>query len=163
MRSALSVLPCVLACCLQAAQAADFALNGRALGDRVDEVLNDPRYECGGVSACFLFTSCSFKSAAQESWHGVPLAALTLHYTGERIAAIEAQFAPEHFQRAAEASASEHGAPEVESPADGNVVYIWREGRRLVRLERLFAGSRRASLIIAEERMLDELLGQAGK
>jgi hypothetical protein len=32
--------------------AAGFELNGRALGQRSDEVLNDLRYDCGGVSAC---------------------------------------------------------------------------------------------------------------
>jgi hypothetical protein len=168
MRRKVLLVPILIACALGSmpAGAAGFELNGRALGDRIDEVLNDPRYECGGVSACFLFTSCTLKAADAEAFHGAPLDTLTLHYTGERIAAIEAQFAPAHFQGVAEAIAREHGDPLSEVPpagASGNLVYTWREGRRVLRLERSSVAIGRALLIIAEQRLLAELLEQAEK
>jgi hypothetical protein len=141
--------------------AAGFELNGRALGDRVDEVLNDPRYDCGGVSACFLFTACSFKHAAEETLHGVPLEALTLYYAGERVAAMEAQLAPDSFDRLLAASVAEYGMAEMQVSklrVPGNAVYLWRSGARVMRLERFFAPTGRASVIITDRSFLSELV-----
>ncbi len=143
------------------AQAAGFELNGRALGDRSDEVLTDPRYDCGGVSACFLFTACTFKEAAKETLHGVPIEGLTLYYAGERVGAIEAQFAPEDFERVVEETLNEYGDAVPEEPthaAPGNAVYVWRAGSRVLRLERFFAPTGRASLIITDRSFLSELV-----
>ncbi len=140
--------------------AAGFELNGRALGDRMDEVLADQRYDCGGVSACFLLTACSFQAASAETVYGAPLTALTLHYLGERVAAIEARFSPAGFDAVVEAALREHGPAQREArPAGpaGNAVFTWREGPRLLRLERFFAGGE-SSLIIAQQSLLAELL-----
>jgi hypothetical protein len=41
-------------------------------------------------------------------------------------------------------------------------VYTWREGTRLLRLERFFAGGE-SSLIIAQQSLLGELLAQPGE
>src|SRR5687768_9422986 len=95
--------------------AADFELNGHALGDRNDAVLADERFDCSGVSACFLFTACSLRATHVERLHGAPLDALTLYYVGERIAAMEARFDPVHFDAVLRATAAQHGAPQTES------------------------------------------------
>jgi hypothetical protein len=147
---------------LSGAHAAGFELNGRALGDRIDEVLADQRYDCGGVSACFLLTACSFRAARAETVYGAPLSALTLHYLGERVAAIEARFAPARFDAVVEAALREHGPAQRDAQpagAAGNAVYTWRQGARLLRLERFFAGGD-SSLIIAQQSLLGELLAQ---
>jgi hypothetical protein len=147
---------------LSGAHAAGFELNGRALGDRMDEVLPDQRYDCGGVSACFLLTACSFQAASAETVYGAPLSALTLHYLGERVAAIEARFSPARFDAVVEAALREHGPAQRDAQpagAAGNAVYTWRQGARLLRLERFFAGGE-SSLIIAQQSLLGELLGQ---
>jgi hypothetical protein len=142
------------------AHTAGFELNGRALGDRMDEVLADQRYDCGGVSACFLLTACSFQAASAETVYGAPLTALTLHYLGERVAAIEARFSPARFDAVVEAALREHGPAQREAQPAGNAVVTWREGSRLLRLERFFAGGE-SSLIIAQQSLLSELLPQA--
>jgi hypothetical protein len=144
------------------AYAAGFELNGRALGARMDEVLADERYDCGGVSACFLFTACSFRAASTEAVYGVPLSSLTLHYLGERVAAIEARFQPARFDAVVDAALREHGPAQREAQPGGgadNAVYTWRQGARLLRLERFFAGGE-SSLIITEQSLLGELLAQ---
>jgi hypothetical protein len=155
----------VLALANGAACAAGFELNGRALGDRIDEVLADERYDCGGVSACFLFTACSFKAAGSETVYGAPLTALTLHYLGEGVAAIESRFQRAGFDAVVEAVRREHGPAQSEAQTAegaGNAVHIWRRGARVLRLERSFAGGD-SSLIIAEQSVLGELLGQSGQ
>lgn len=150
----------VLALASGLAPASGFELNGRALGDRIDEVLADERYDCGGVSACFLLTACSFKAAAGEVAYGAPLTSLTLHYLGERMAAIEARFPPARFDAVVDAALREHG-PAAQSAAEPGV-YVWRQGTRLLRLERAFAGGE-SSLIITQQSLLGELLPQAEK
>lgn len=140
--------------------AAGFELNGRALGERMDAVLADERYDCGGVSACFLFTACSYTAAQGESLYGAPLRALTLYYLGERVAAMEARFDAQYFDAVVAASAHEYGAAQIDRPAEGaagNAVYLWRQGRRLLRLERLFGGGD-SSLIVTEQSLLGELV-----
>jgi hypothetical protein len=56
------------------AEAGGFSLNGRELGEHVERVLNDPRYDCGGVSACLLYTVCTLKRPGSETLAGAPLA-----------------------------------------------------------------------------------------
>jgi hypothetical protein len=158
MRLALILLCASCAALAHAARAGGFEVNGHALGDRIDAVFADERYDCGGVSACFLFTACSDKAAADEMLHGVPLRALTLYYLGERIAAMEARFAPAGFDAVAAATRREHGAAQAElAQRPGNSVLIWRDGRRLLRLEKYFEGGD-ASLIVTEQSLLAELL-----
>ena len=158
MRTILLLLCVLLVVPAYPARAAGFELNGHALGDRADAVLADERFDCGGVSACFLFTACSDKAAAGGSLHGTPLRSLTLYYLGERVAAIEARFDSAGFDAVVAATAREHGAGQVD-PAGGagNSVLVWRDGRRLLRLERHFEGGD-ASLIITEQSLLAELL-----
>ena len=81
---------------------------------------------------------------------------------GERIAAMEARFDAVQFDQVVQATVQQHGTPQrvpgtATDAATGNVVYLWREGSRLLRLERSFAGGD-ASLIIAEQSVLGELL-----
>jgi len=143
--------------------AAEFELNGHALGARVDEVLNDERYDCGGESACFLFMACALKDTARETLHGAPLESLILYYAGERMAAIEAQFAPEEFERVLDTLSRQYGQPQLSASNGGTAddeVYLWRQGQRWVRLERFFAQTGRSSIIIAERGFLGELLGE---
>jgi hypothetical protein len=157
---ALGAVALALAAAAGPACAAGFELNGRALGDRMDQVLVDERYDCGGVSACFLFTACSFKDAASEAVYGAPLSALTLYYLGERVAAMETRFEPSWFDAVVEAALREHGPAQREaqpSGGAGNAVYTWRQGARLLRVERFFAGGA-SSLIITEQSLLGELL-----
>jgi hypothetical protein len=161
------VLAAALAAALSTglAHAAGFELNGRALGDRMDAVLADERYDCGGVSACFLFTACAFKAASGEAVHGAPLNSLTLYYLGERVAAMEARFQPAWFDAVVEAALREHGPAQREAqPAGGagNAVYTWRQGARLLRVERFFAAGE-SSLIITEQSLLGELLPPPGE
>ena len=99
--------------------------------------------------------------SAYERLYGAPLEALTLYYAGERVGAIEAQFAPEDFDRVVQASMREHGEAQPEQPAhavSGNAVYTWRAGSRVLRVERFFAPTGRASLIITDQSFLTELV-----
>jgi hypothetical protein len=149
---ALAVL--ALAMLAPQAGAADFELNGRVLGERLDAVLDDERFDCAGESACFLMTACSLRHPAEESLLGVPLAGLTLHYAGERVAAIEARFASVAFDAVVTAKRREHGEPE----SDQSGLVVWRQGSRVLRVERDFQGSGQASLIISQNSFLGELV-----
>jgi len=165
MRSCLLPLCLMLAAFAGPLRAAGFELNGRALGERMDQVLADERYDCGGASACFLFTACSYKAVQKETLYGVPLRALTLYYLGERVAAMEARFNAESFDAVVAATVREHGPAQIDpaqvdhraGSAVGNAVYLWRQGRRLLRLERVFEGGD-SSLIVTEQSLLGELL-----
>jgi len=102
-----------------------------------------------------------FRDAAQEALYGAPLEALTLYYAGERVGAIEAQFAPEDFDRVVQESMREHGEAQPEQSAhavSGNAVYTWRAGSHVLRVERFFAPTGRASLIITDRSFLTELV-----
>jgi hypothetical protein len=165
MNHRLPVAALALALATGFAHAAGFQLNGRALGDRMDEVLADERYDCGGVSACFLFTACSFKAASSETVHGALLSSLTLYSLGERVAAMEARFPPARFDAVVAAALREHGPAQREARPGGgagNAVYTWRQGARLLRVERYFAGGE-SSLIITEQGLLGELLAEPGE
>jgi hypothetical protein len=148
--------------------AAGLSLNGRALGERLDGVLDDPRYECGGLSACLLYTVCRLKLPSSETLAGAPLEALSLHFGGERLAAIEAQFAPAQFDQVLADLIREHGPGQSEAGAmrqgssgsAGNTVQVWRHGHQLLRLERSSRDPARSSLILSEQSFLSELLGR---
>jgi len=102
-----------------------------------------------------------FRDAAQEALYGAPLEALTLYYAGERVGAIEAQFAPEDFDRVVQESMREHGEAQPEQSAhavSGNAVNTWRAGSHVLRVERFFASTGRASLIITDRSFLTELV-----
>jgi hypothetical protein len=157
-----------LCLCTAHVGAAPLSLNGRALGERLDDVLNDPRYECGCASACLLYTVCTLKLPGSETLAGAPLEALTLHFGGERLTAIEAQFPPEQFDLLLTDLTREHGpgatqASEMHRYSSGSAddtVRVWRQGRRLLRVERFWRNSTRSSLIISEQSFLSEVLGQ---
>jgi len=136
------------------AAAADFELNGRVLGERLDAVLSDERFDCAGESACFLMTACSHRHPAEESLLGAPLGGLTLHYAGERVAAIEARFPSAAFDAVVAAKQREHGEPESARPD----LVVWRQGSRVLRVARDFEGSGQASLIISQHSHLGELI-----
>jgi hypothetical protein len=136
------------------ARAADFELGGRTLGERLDAALGDERFDCAGVSACFLMTACNHTDPARESVLGTPLDSLTLHYAGERVAAIEARFPSAAFDAMIAAKRGEHGEPESAQPD----LVVWRQGTRVLRIERDFEASGQASLIISQQSFLGELV-----
>jgi len=166
LRTCLAAL--ALCLCSGHAEAGGFSLNGRELGERFDSVLNDPRYECSGTSACLLYTVCTLKIPGSETLAGAPLEGLSLHFSGERLTAIEAQFPPDRFDEVlgdlihelgpgqAELG-SMHGGPQG---AARNAVYVWREGSQLLRLERTSRNPARSCLIITQKSFLSELLAQ---
>jgi hypothetical protein len=168
MRLGPSLLALALCLCSGAAVAGGFSLNGRELGEPIDSVLNDPRYECGGVSACLLYTVCALKAPGSESLAGAPLEGLSLHFGGERLTAIEARFSPERFDRVLGDLTQQLGPGQSiltgtrRDPATSarNVIHIWREGSQLLRLERASRDPARSSLIITQKSFLGELLGQ---
>jgi hypothetical protein len=160
----------ILALCLSGghAEAGGFSLNGRELGERIESALNDPRYECGGVSACLLYTVCTLKLPSGETFAGAPLTGLSLHFGGERLTAIEAQFQAEQFDQVLADLTREYGPQQSEASgilrgsgrSTDSSVYLWREGHRLLRLERFSRDPAYSSLIISERSFLSELLGQ---
>ena len=168
MRFGTSLAALALCLCSGHAEAGGFSLNGRELGESVDSVLNDPRYECGGVSACLLYTVCTLKAPASETLAGAPLEGLSLHFGGERLTAIEAQFPPGRFDQVLGDLIHEFGPgrSELESMrrdpggSAGNVVYVWREGSQVLRLEHASRDPAHSSLIITQKSFLSELLGR---
>jgi hypothetical protein len=167
VRLVISLTALALCLCSGHAEASGFSLNGRELGEPVDSVLNDPRYECGGVSACLLYTVCTLKVPGSEALAGAPLEGLSLHFGGERLTAIEAKFPLERFDQVLRDLVEELGPAQSEpgglrrDPAalTGNAVYVWREGSQLLRLERTSRDPARSSLIITQKNFLSELLG----
>jgi hypothetical protein len=168
MRLGTSLMALLLCLCSGHAEADGFSLNARELGEPVEGVLNDSRYECGGVSACFLYTVCTLKAPGTESLAGAALEGLSLHYGGKRLTAIEAQFSPDRFDPVLRDLVEEFG-PTQSAPGGvrrdptgptGNVVYVWRNGSQLLRLERVSRDPARSSLIITQKSFLSELLGQ---
>lgn len=166
LRTCLTAL--VLCLCIGHVEAGEFSLNGRVLGERIDSVLNDPSYECGGVSACLLYTVCTLKLPGSETFAGAPLTGLSLHFGGERLTAIEAQFPAQHFDQVLADLTREHGPRQSEvsgilrssASSASNSVYLWREGHQLLRLERSSRDPAYSSLIISERSFLSELLGR---
>jgi hypothetical protein len=168
MRWGTSLTALALCVCSGPVEAGGFSLNGRELGEPVESRLNDPRYECGGVSACLLYTVCTLQVPGSETLSGAPLEGLSLHFSGERLTAIEAQFPPERFDQVLGDLIHElgPGQPELGSmrrnsrgPA-GNVVYVWREGSQLLRIERASGDPAGSSLIITQKNFLSELLAR---
>jgi len=154
--------------CLLAAtgRSQELEVDGYRLGERIDVALADPRYDCDGASACLLYTVCTRKGEPALSFAGVPLGSVKLHFAGERLSAIEAQFAQDRFDQLAEAMLREHDLPQATSDEDSrrvqgtapNTVYLWRDGPRVLRLERQFRDTGRSSLILSERSFLGELL-----
>lgn len=137
-----------------------FTLGGHKLGQRADTVMADPQYDCGGLSGCFLFEACTYLESAHGEFMNVPIEGLTLYITGERVSGIEASFAEPEFERVLAALQEEYGTGEIADGATpGNVVRIWREGSRVLRIERLLRPDR-SSVIVAERNILSELTGR---
>ena len=164
MRSLTALALCL---CGGHAEAGGFSLNGRELGEPVDNVLNDPRYECGGVSACLLYTVCTLKVPSSETLAGAPLEVLSLHFGGERLTAMEAQFPPERFDQFLSVLIRQFGPAQSEAGSmrrdrngsSSDIVYVWREGSQLLRLERASRDPARSSVIITQKNFLSDLLG----
>ncbi|HZP94270.1 MAG TPA: hypothetical protein VFB20_15525 [Burkholderiales bacterium] len=153
--------------CVHAAGAGadrDFELHGMKLGAPLNDALNDSRLDCDGASGCFLYTVCALKSIYAEKFAGVPLQGERLHFNGERLAAIEATFPAAQFDAvlqaliAAYGSGAQGGSDSAAAPGDD--VRVWRHGRQLLRLERFYRSGDRSSLILTEDNLLSELIGE---
>lgn len=146
------------ALCAAGTAAAPLAVGGHALGDPLNQVLQDDRFECDDTAACFLYSVCAFKGAAAGSFRGAAILDLTLYFMGERLSGIRADFDSGEFDRIAEALAGELGAPVTDTATDSpNIVHLWSQGNRRLRLER-FAGPTRASVIVADRSLLSEIV-----
>ena len=137
-----------------------YSVHGLYLGERIDAVLNDPEFDCGGVSGCFLYTVCAHKHPGKQVLDDeIPIDTLALHYTGERLTAIEVRFSAQRFEEVAESLKRLHGAQySGATQAGGNAVYEWRKGREVLRLERVLRGGIASSLILSDRSFLSELL-----
>jgi hypothetical protein len=136
-----------------------FALGGHTLGDRIERIQQDPRFRCEDQAACLLYSVCLFDGSDAGEFKGASIQGLALYYTGERLSGIEATFAESQFDRIVESLLDEYGPGKEEagkSPA--NPVYLWREGSRLLRLERLSGDTNRSSVIVSEKSFLSEML-----
>jgi hypothetical protein len=133
------------------AAAGEFEVNEHALGDRLDAIANDERYRCAGESACFLMLSCRLEQPQAERLYGHALDGLTLHYAGERVAAIEVQLPSEAFAALRDAGLRDHGEPESSQPD----LLQWRRGSRVLRLEHAPGHTR---LIVSQQSFLGELI-----
>jgi hypothetical protein len=135
-----------------------FSLGGHKLGERLDTVLADSRFDCNGLSGCFLYEVCTYREADHGMFRNVPIEGLTLYFTGERLSGIEASFDEPAFQRVLATLREEYGEGEVvaDDTAPENTVHIWRSGSRLLRIERLLRPNR-SSVIVAERHLLSEL------
>ena len=162
----LSTLLAVVALCLEAAgarAAETFSLGGHALGLTYDSVLNDPAYDCESLAGCFLFSACAYRATGAIAFKGAPIDGLTLYFTGERLSGIAAAFQEDRFDQVVEALAREYGPGSVEAgkshavPASINEVHVWRQGSKLLRMERM-SKSGRSSIIVAERNFISELV-----
>jgi len=152
--------------CLAAAgarAAESFSLGGHTLGLPYDAILNDPAYDCESLAGCFLFSACAYKATGAVAFKGTPIDRLTLYFTGERLSGIAASFQESHFDQVAELLAQEYGPGTVETRKAGtgttssNAVLVWRQGSKLLRLERS-GKSGRSSVILAERNSISELV-----
>lgn len=166
-----NIRPLLLGCAfwlvtLSAVGAEPFSLNGHALGDRLDDVLQDARFDCDGKAGCFLYEVCTFVKADAAVFKGAPVDALVLYFTGERLSGIAASFAENQFDQVIRALMDEYGPGDMETakadPAaggrPGNAIYVWRERSKLLRVERFQGGEPRSSVIISEKNFLSELV-----
>jgi hypothetical protein len=135
-----------------------FSLGGHKLGERLDTVLADSRFDCNGLAGCFLYEVCTYREADHGMFRNVPIEGLTLYFTGERLSGIEASFDEPAFQRVLATLREAYGEGEVvaDDTAPENTVHIWRSGSRLLRIERLLRPNR-SSVIVAERHLLSEL------
>lgn len=149
-----------------AGAARDFELHGMKLGAPLNDALNDVRLDCDGTSACFLYTVCSLKSVYAEKFAGVPLQGERLHFNGERLAAIEATFPAAQFDAVLQALIAAYGpgakgeSDSAAGGAPGDDIRVWRQGRQLLRLERYYKSGDRSSLILTEDNLLSDLIGE---
>lgn len=142
--------------CRQAA-AGPFSLGEHALGTRLDTVLADPRFDCNGLAGCFLFEACTLRDGDQGRFRDVPVEGLTLYFTGERLAGIEARFPESEFRRVLASLEQAYGDGETaEGGSAENTVRVWRNGSRLLRIERLPRPAY-SSVILAERHLMGEL------
>jgi len=162
-----SRLVAAAALCLAAAgarAAEPFSLGGHTLGLPYDSVLNDPAYDCESLAGCFLFSACAYKATGAIAFKGALIDGLTLYFTGERLSGIAAGFQESRFDKVAEVLAQEYGPGTVEAGKPGaaaastNAVHVWRQGSKLLRLERL-SKTGRSSVIVAERNFISELVG----
>jgi hypothetical protein len=149
---------------LASARAAEpFSLGGHTLGLEYGAILNDPAYDCESLAGCFLFSACAYKATGTVAFKGAPIDALTLYFTGERLSGIAADFQEDRFGQVVEALAREYGSGSVEAGRSGaaadatNEVHTWRQGSRLLRIERM-SKSGRSSVIVAERSFISELV-----
>lgn len=153
---------------LSASADSGFSFNGRQLGDALNAALSDERYDCDGVAGCLLYTVCRQKNAAAERYADAPVLELLLHFSGERLTAVEAYFAERDFARVVRSLTAQLGEGErrregenaAASAHNSDIVRLWRQGARLVRAQRFHARSERSSLIISERSFLSELVKQ---
>jgi hypothetical protein len=140
-----------------------FSLGGHTLGLEYDSVLNDPAYDCESLAGCFLFSACAYKATGTVAFKGAPIDGLTLYFTGERLSGIAANFQEDRFDQVVEALAREYGHGSVEAGKSGatpeltNDVHVWRQGSKLLRMERM-SKSGRSSVIVAERNFISELV-----
>jgi len=140
-----------------------FSLGGHTLGMPYDSVLNDPAYDCESLAGCFLFSACAYKATGTVAFKGAPIDGLTLYFTGERLSGIAANFQEDRFDQVVEALAREYGPGSVEAGKSGaapeltNDVHVWRQGSKLLRMERM-SKSGRSSVIVAERNFISELV-----
>ena len=154
------------ALCLAAAgahAAEPFSLGGHTLGLPYDSVLNDPAFDCESLAGCFLFSACAYKATGAVAFKGAPIDGLTLYFTGERLSGIAAGFQASRFDQVAEVLAREYGPGNVEAgkvdagTTSSNAVLVWRQGSKLLRLERS-SKTGRSSVIVAERNFISELV-----
>ncbi len=152
---------CLAAVGVRAAET--FSLGGHTLGLPYDSVLNDPAYDCESLAGCFLYSACAYRATAAVAFHGVPLEGLTLYFTGERLSGIAVDFQQSRFDQVAEALARDYGPGSVEAEKDdtgvafAGAVLVWRQGSKLLRLERS-SKIARSSVILAERNFISELV-----
>ncbi len=151
---------CLVAAGAHAAE--PFSLGGHTLGLPYDSVVNDPAYD-SGKPGCFLFSACAYKATGEVAFKGVPIDGLTLYFTGERLSGIAAGFQGSRFDQVAEVLAQEYCPATVEAgkadagTTSSNVVLVWRQGSKLLRLERS-SKTGRTSEIVAERNFISELV-----
>ena len=87
----------------------------------------------------------------------IPLQHLALHFSGERLTAVQARFPAQRFAEVASKLAHLHGAAESDSTGT-NGLYLWKHGSQVMRLERTLRGGLASSLIISERSFLSELI-----
>ena len=161
-----SSLCAAAALCLAAADgraAEPFSLGGHTLGLPYVSVLNDPTYDCESLAGCFLYSACAYKATGAVAFKGAPIDGLTLYFTGERLSGIAAGFQGSRFDQVAEVLGQEYGPGTVEAgkadagTTSSNAVLVWRQGSKLLRLERS-SKTGRSSVIVAERNFISELV-----